>query len=115
MSDNAVLPVQPIDLDSSSLYLNRELSQLEFQWRVLDEARDPTNPLLERVKFMAIVGSNLEATANNHWVKTGPHVMIVGAAPDFYAMYPKDAQPDTSVPYVMWPGTPYQHLMIPVR
>ncbi len=56
-----------------------------------------------------------QPTTNNHWVKTGPHVMIVGAAPDFYAMYPKDAQPDTSVPYVMWPGTPYQHLMIPVR
>jgi polyphosphate kinase len=60
MSDNAVLQVQTIDLDSPSLYLNRELSQLEFQWRVLDEARDPANPLLERVKFMAIVGSNLE-------------------------------------------------------
>ena len=60
MSDNAVLPVQVIDLDSPTLYLNRELSQLEFQWRVLDEARDSSNPLLERVKFMAIVGSNLE-------------------------------------------------------
>jgi hypothetical protein len=56
-----------------------------------------------------------QPTSSNHWVKTGPHVMIVGAAPEFYDMYPKDAQPDTSVPYVMWPGTPYQHLMIPVR
>ncbi|MBI4928210.1 MAG: polyphosphate kinase 1 [Anaerolineae bacterium] len=50
----------PIDLDSPSLYLNRELSLLEFQWRVLDEAQDETNPLLERIKFLAIVGSNLE-------------------------------------------------------
>jgi polyphosphate kinase len=50
----------PVDLDSPDLYLNRELSQLEFQWRVLDEARDLSNPLLERVKYMAIVGSNLE-------------------------------------------------------
>ncbi len=56
-----------------------------------------------------------QPTGNNHWVKTGPHVMIVGAEPDFYDMYPKDAQPDTSVPYVMWAGTPYQHLMIPIR
>ena len=47
--------------------------------------------------------------------ETGPHVMIVGAAPEFYAMYPKNADPDTAVPYVMWSGTPYQHLMIPVR
>jgi hypothetical protein len=53
--------------------------------------------------------------ASNHWVKTGSHVMIVGADPAFYDMYPKDADPDTSVPYVMWPGTPYQHLMIPVK
>jgi hypothetical protein len=51
----------------------------------------------------------------NHWVETGPHVMVVGAAPEFYAMYPNNADPDTAVPYVMWSGTPYQHLMIPVR
>lgn len=54
-------------------------------------------------------------TAGNHWVKTGPHLMIVGADPGFYDMYPKGAAPDTSVPYVMWPGTPYQHLMVPIK
>jgi hypothetical protein len=54
-------------------------------------------------------------TANNHWVETGPHVMIVGASQSFYDMYPKSAQPDTTVPYIMWSGTPYQHLMIPVK
>jgi hypothetical protein len=53
--------------------------------------------------------------ATNHWVKTGPHVMIVGAEQRFYDMYPKVADPDTASPYVMWAGTPYQHLMIPVR
>ncbi len=42
------------------LYINRELSLLEFQRRVLDEARDESNPLLERIKFLAIVDSNLE-------------------------------------------------------
>ncbi len=41
-------------------YVNRELSWLEFNQRVLEEARDPANPLLERVKFFAIVGSNLD-------------------------------------------------------
>lgn len=51
----------------------------------------------------------------NHWIKTGPHVMIVGADASFYDMYPKSADPDTSMPYIMWPGTPYQHLMAPVR
>jgi hypothetical protein len=53
--------------------------------------------------------------ANNHWVKTGPHIMVVGADPGFYNLYPRGADPDTSIPYVMWAGTPYQHLMIPVR
>jgi hypothetical protein len=52
---------------------------------------------------------------NNHWIKTGPHVMIVGADASFYDQYPKSAQPDTSVPYIMWAGTPYQHLMAPVK
>ena len=47
------------DLDDPSLYVNRELGLLSFQWRVLEEARDASNPLLERVKFLAIVGSNL--------------------------------------------------------
>jgi polyphosphate kinase len=41
-------------------FLNRELSWLEFNQRVLDEARDPANPLLERVKFFCISGSNLD-------------------------------------------------------
>lgn len=52
---------------------------------------------------------------NNHWIKTGPHVMIVGADASFYDSYPKSADPDTSNPYVMWSGTPYQHLMAPVK
>ena len=52
---------------------------------------------------------------NNNWVKTGPHVMVVGADASFYDSYPKGAKPDTSVPYVMWAGTPYQHLMIPIK
>lgn len=57
----------------------------------------------------------MKPSVENHWVKTGPHVMIVGAEASFYDMYPKNADPDTAVPYVMWPGTPYQHLMIPVK
>lgn len=49
-----------LPLDDRRLYINRELSLLEFQRRVLDEARDERNPLLERAKFLAILGSNLD-------------------------------------------------------
>jgi polyphosphate kinase len=54
--DQAPVP----DLKDASLYTNRELSLLSFQRRVLEEAQDERNPLLERVKFLAIVGSNLD-------------------------------------------------------
>jgi polyphosphate kinase len=49
----------PPDLEDPSLYVNRELGLLSFQWRVLEEARDDSNPLLERIRFLSIVGSNL--------------------------------------------------------
>jgi len=55
-----VAPEPPaIDLAEPSLYLNRELSLLAFQERVLEEAEDPANPLLERVKFLSIFSSNM--------------------------------------------------------
>jgi len=52
-------------------------------------------------------------TADNDWVKTGPHVMVVGSK-ELLAGYPSGAKPDTTAPYVMWAGTPYAHLMVPV-
>jgi polyphosphate kinase len=53
-------PMVEADLQDSQLYINRELSLLQFQYRVLEEAQDLSNPLLERIKFLAIVGSNLD-------------------------------------------------------
>ncbi len=55
-------------------------------------------------------------TPDNNWIKTGSHVMIVGAdAKAMLAGYPRDAKPDPHKPYVMWAGTPYEHLMLPVQ
>jgi hypothetical protein len=54
-------------------------------------------------------------TADNHWIETGSHVMIVGAAAKTMAGYPRETDPDPTKPYVMWPGSPYEHLMIPVK
>ncbi len=53
-------PVAAPRLDSPELYLNPHLSLLAFQRRVLEEARDPANPLLERIKFVSILGSNID-------------------------------------------------------
>ena len=50
----------PADLKNPALYINRELSWLEFNERVLAQARDPSHPLLERVKFLGITGTNLD-------------------------------------------------------
>ena len=82
-------------------------------------------PTVGKVGFMYMLAGGTDAsntdpyaekpTANNHWIQTGPHVMIVGADPSFYDTYPKGADPDTSEPYIMWAGTPYQHLMAPVK
>ncbi len=49
-----------IDLYDEKYYINRELSWLEFNRRCLEEARDDTNPLLERVKFLAICFGNMD-------------------------------------------------------
>ena len=49
-----------VDLNDPNLYINRELGLLEFHRRVLEEAQDESNPLLERVKFLGIVGSILD-------------------------------------------------------
>jgi hypothetical protein len=83
------------------------------------------DPPSGKVGFMYMLAGGTDASntdpyatkpeANNHWIHTGPHVMVVGGDESFYDAYPKSADPDTSQPYVMWAGTKYQHLMAPVH
>lgn len=111
MADNPATPgPDPMCMDAAAL-----------EWaKAWMGRKDPPS----KVGFMYMLAGGTDASntdpyatkpEGNHWIETGPHVMIVGADPGFYDMYPKDADPDTSMPYVMWPGTPYEHLMIPVK
>ncbi len=52
-------------------------------------------------------------TADNHWIVTGPHIMIFGPASKTMGLT-EAKDPDPKKPYMMWAGTPYEHAMVPV-
>lgn len=52
-------------------------------------------------------------TADNHWLVTGPHIMVFGP-PSKALGYTEAKDPDPNKPYMMWAGTPYEHAMIPI-
>lgn len=94
-----------------------------FAWAGAWMAHKPPPPGKVGFMYMLEGGTDFSNTdpyatkpgPGNHWIRTDSHVMIVGADQAFYDMYPKSPDPDTKMPYVMWAGTPYQHLMVPVK
>ena len=113
MPDNPATPgPDPMCMDKNAL---------EWAMAWIEHKEPPAG----KVGFMYMLAGGTDASntdpyaskpePGNHWINTGPHVMIVGADTSFFDLYPKGADPDTSQPYVMWAGTPYLHVMAPVK
>src|SRR5207248_8963656 len=60
MQQDVIAATSATELEQPELYINRELSWIEFNRRVFEQAQDTRHPLLERVKFLSIFDSNLD-------------------------------------------------------
>ena len=96
------MPAEPdLSLLAPETFINRELSTLEFQRRVLAQAQDPRLPLLERIKFLAILGNNLDEF---YMVRVGSiiqklQVGFIKARADGYGPGPMLAESQSSLGY----------------
>jgi polyphosphate kinase len=98
------------NLKAPELYLNRELAQLEFNFRVLAQAQDPSVPLLERMRFMCIANSNLDEFFEVLVAILRHHVAFGDAVPGPDGLAPSEllarirvrAQELVSAQYALW-------------
>lgn len=98
---------------------------LDQAWQAWADAwanrREPDLPTGLGIAYMLrgdIGGSNVDPyatgpTPENEWIRTGPHLMLIVSDLSLLEAIPTD--PETGGPYVMWRGTPYAHVMVPVE
>ena len=79
-----------MDFENSQYYTNRELSWIQFNYRVLEEARDKSNPLFERLKFLSITASNLDEFFMVRVASLKDMVNAGYTKPDIAGMTPKE-------------------------
>ena len=79
-----------MDFENSQYYTNRELSWIQFNYRVLEEARDKSNPLFERLKFLSITSSNLDEFFMVRVASLKDMVHAGYKKPDIAGMTPKE-------------------------
>jgi len=111
------MPDMPTSPGTDPMCLDKNGMEWAHAW--MTKAAPPKGKM--GVGYMLMGGSDAsnddpyatKPAAGKKWVDTGAHVMVLNPGPMADA-YPKSAD-DPKKPYVMWPGTPYQHLMIPVK
>lgn len=111
MPDNPQTPGHdPMCMDANAL-----------KWAEAWMGHKPPPPNNVGLMYMLAGGSDASNTdpwgtapTDGKWIETGPHLMVVGAE-SLNQLYPADAKPDTTKPYVMFGGTPYAHMMIPIQ
>jgi hypothetical protein len=111
------MPDNPVTPGPDPMCMDANAGQWAMAW--IGKKTPPANTV--GVMYMLAGGTDASntdpyaqaPTEGNNWVETGPHLMVVGSQ-DVLKGHPSGPTPDTKAPYVMWAGTPYAHLMIPV-
>ena len=107
---------QGLDLRDTALYINRELSWLKFDERILEEARDKSNPLFERIKFLGITMSNLDEFFMVRVASLKDMVEAGVTTKDIAGMTPKaqlEAVSEASQRLAVIAYNTYNHMIIP--
>jgi hypothetical protein len=95
-----------------------DANAMEFMQAMMNHTPPPDKLGLSYMLAGDVGASNTDPyattkTADNHWIVTGPHIMIFGPASKTLGLT-QAKDPDPKKPYMMWSGTPYEHAMIPV-